>query len=164
MTHMAQASQLAAGGVGPVASTRLPNTQVGALGRPGPRRPCWASPAALSRSSPFAGRLDQQGQQRVQPEEGLAVPLLQQGGEQPLRLLAQDGQRLRRAFRGPSPAIAAARRTLRPARRGRAAGEERARLPLYLGCLALLPDEPAAFREGMRRRRSSDWPRVGRVR
>jgi hypothetical protein len=40
----------------------------------------------------------------------------------------------------------------------------RARLPLYLGCLALLPDELAAFREGMRRRRSSDWPRVGRER
>jgi hypothetical protein len=27
---------------------------------------------------------------------------------------------------------------------GRVAGEERARLPLYLDCLALLPDDPAA--------------------
>src|SRR5262249_43233599 len=47
--------------------------------------------AWLKRGSPaFAGRLDQQGQERVEPEEGLAVPLLQQRAEQSLRLLAQD--------------------------------------------------------------------------
>ena len=48
--------------------------------------------------------------------------------------------RVARVGRGACPATVG---------RGRAAGQERARLPLCVDCLALLLDEPAAFWEGL---------------
>jgi hypothetical protein len=55
--------------------------------------------APSPRSPPFVRRLDGQGQDRVQLQERFAVPFLQQGAEQALRLLAQDRQGLRRRSR-----------------------------------------------------------------